>query len=307
MLRWTLGNATITSVPESETPTSPRFLYSDLDKAGVLRRAEAAPWLRPHFVNDQGYLLQKVHCVIIDVGDARIAVDTCIGNDKDRRTEGWHRLQGPFLADLAAAGYPPERITHVVCTHLHVDHVGWNTRLVDGQWRPTFPDARYLFVRTEFEHWRDQPSLFEGEDVFGDSVAPVVEAGLADLVAPDLRLTDEVRLQPTPGHTPGHVSVVVESAGERAVITGHDPHPVADRPARAVLRVRHRSGRGPQHPTSGVPGLGRWPDAGHRDPLRLAHRCHHGPRRRRVPTAGVTEGTLRRYPGCPGDPAGNEG
>lgn len=231
MLSWTVGNATITSIPESETPTSPRFLYPGLDKAGVLRRAEAAPWLRPHFVSDQGYLLQKVQCLVIDVGNARIAVDTCIGNDKDRNNEGWHRLQGPFLDDLAAAGYPPDGITHVVCTHLHVDHVGWNTRLVDGRWQPTFGNARYLFVRSELEHWRDAPSLFEGEDVFGDSVAPVVDAGLADLVAPDHRVTDEVRLQPTPGHTPGHVSVVVESEGERAIITGdmaHSPIQIAD-------------------------------------------------------------------------------
>jgi glyoxylase-like metal-dependent hydrolase (beta-lactamase superfamily II) len=231
VLQWTVGQATITSIPESETPTSPRFLYDGLDKAGVLRRAEAAPWLRPHFVSDQGYLLQKIHCLVIEVGEHRIAVDTCIGNDKDRHNEGWHRLQGPFLDDLAAAGYPPERITEVVCTHLHVDHVGWNTRLVAGQWVPTFPGARYLLVRPEVEHWRHERGLFEGEDVFGDSVAPVLDAGLADLVAPDHVITDEVRLRPTPGHTPGHVSVEVASGGQRAIITGdmvHNPLQIAD-------------------------------------------------------------------------------
>lgn len=230
-LQWTVGSATITSFPESETPTSPRFLFRDLDKAGVLDRAEAAPWLRPHFVSKDGYLLQKIQCLVIDVGELRIAVDTCIGNDKTRSNELWHQLQGPFLDDLAEAGFDPATFTHVICTHLHVDHVGWNTRLVDGAWVPTFPNARYLFVDAEYEHWNNEPGLFDGEDVFGDSVAPIVEAGLADLVAPDHRLSAEVSFQPTVGHTPGHISVVVESDGGRAIITGdmvHTPLQLAD-------------------------------------------------------------------------------
>ena len=231
MLSWKVGQATITSLVESETPTSPRFLYRDLGKADVLARAEAAPWLRPHFVSDEGYLKQKIQCLVVEVGDLRIAVDTCVGNDKTRSNELWRHLQGPFLDDLTAAGYPPESFTHVICTHLHVDHVGWNTKLVDGRWVPTFPNARYLFVDAEYRHWRDEESLFEGEDPFGDSVAPVVEAGLVDFVAPDHRLGDEVHFESTPGHTPGHISVVIESDGERAVITGdmlHHPMQLAD-------------------------------------------------------------------------------
>jgi len=231
MLSWTIGNATITSIVESETPTSPRFMYKDISKADILARAEAAPWLRPNFVSDEGYLLQKIHCLVIDVGDNRIAVDTCVGNDKERSNELWHQQQGPFLDDMATAGYPPESITHVICTHLHVDHVGWNTRLVDGEWVPTFPNARYLFVDGEYEHWKTTESLFEGEDVFGDSVAPISDAGQADLVPTDHRVCDEVVFQPTPGHTPGHVSVVIESGGEKAIITGdmsHNPIQIAD-------------------------------------------------------------------------------
>lgn len=230
-LSWKVGAARITSFSESETPTSPRFLYRDLNKTGVLERAAAAPWLRPHFVSKDGYLLQKIHCLIVEVDDLCIAVDTCIGNDKVRSNELWHQLQGPFLADLARGGFSPESITHVVCTHLHVDHVGWNTRLVDGEWVPTFPNARYVFVTDEFEHWKSEPGLFEGEDVFGDSVAPIVDAGLADLVAVDHELSDAVRLVPTIGHTPGHVSVEIRSEGERAIITGdmaHNPLQIAD-------------------------------------------------------------------------------
>jgi glyoxylase-like metal-dependent hydrolase (beta-lactamase superfamily II) len=231
MLQWKIGKARITSIVESESLTSPRFLYQDVDRVAVLRRADAAPWLRPHFVNDEGYLLQKIQCLVIEVADLRIAVDTCIGNDKTRSIPSWSGLQGSFLEDLEAAGFPAASVTHVVCTHLHVDHVGWNTRLVDGRWVPTFPEARYVFVGTEFEHWRQAPGHADGDDVFGDSVAPIAEAGLADLVPPDHRICPEVRLQPTPGHTPGHVSVLVESGGERAAITGdmaHHPLQLAD-------------------------------------------------------------------------------
>jgi glyoxylase-like metal-dependent hydrolase (beta-lactamase superfamily II) len=231
MLSWTVGDATITSIVESETPTSPRFMYEKVDKIGVQERAKKAPWLKPHFVNDDGYLLQKIQCLVIEVGDHRIAVDTCIGNDKERTNDLWSNLQGPFLEDMTKAGFAPDSITHVICTHLHVDHVGWNTRLVDGAWVPTFPNARYLFVDTEYGHWQTAESLFDGEDVFGDSVAPIADAGLADLVPTDHRVCEEVVFEPTPGHTPGHISVLIESGDARAIITGdmaHNPMQIAD-------------------------------------------------------------------------------
>ncbi|MDA3040974.1 MAG: MBL fold metallo-hydrolase [Actinomycetota bacterium] len=231
MLSWNIGNAKITSIVESETPTSPRFMFKDMTKLDVLARVEKAPWLQPHFISPDGYLLQKIQCLIVDVDDLRIAVDTCIGNDKERSNELWNNLQGPFLDDMAKAGYPPESITHVVCTHLHVDHVGWNTKLVDGEWVPSFPNARYLFVDTEFDHWETTESLFDGEDVFGDSVAPIAAAGVSDRVAIDHRINDSVYFQPTPGHTPGHISLVIDSEGQKAIITGdmtHNPMQIAD-------------------------------------------------------------------------------
>ncbi len=227
-LQWTVGDVQITSIVESETPTSPRFLFSELTRPEVLAMAERAPWLRPHFVDDDGYLLQKIQCLIVDDGTNRIAVDTCIGNDKQRVSEFWNNLQTTFLDDMADAGYEPESITHVVCTHLHVDHVGWNTRLVDGEWQPTFPNATYLFVTDEYNHWEAERSAEQAtepaEDVFGDSVAPIVAAGLAEFVGSDHEITDSVKLQPTPGHTPGHVSVEISADGERAVITGDMTH-----------------------------------------------------------------------------------
>ncbi len=228
-MRWRVGTATITAVIESEVPTSPRFLFGHLSKADVAALAESHPWLRPAFVDDAGYLLQRVQCLVVDIDGVRVAVDTCVGNDKVRTNPAWTNMQLPFLDRMADAGYAAEDIDIVVCTHLHVDHVGWNTRLVDGRWVPTFADARYLFARAELEHWRDIDG--HGDDVFGDSVAPVVDAGLADLVAADHVVCPGVRLDPTPGHTPGHVSVVIESGGQRAVITGdmiHTPIQIAD-------------------------------------------------------------------------------
>ncbi|MDP7067254.1 MAG: MBL fold metallo-hydrolase [Acidimicrobiales bacterium] len=228
-LEWQVGEVTITSVPESSDPTSPKFMFSTIDKEGVLELKDQAPWLAP-FVGDKGHLLQKIHCCVIDTGSERIAVDTCVGNDKQRGNPLWHEQQGPFLDRLSAAGYPPETITHVVCTHLHVDHVGWNTRLVDGQWVPTFPNAEYVFVNTEFDHWASTEDLF-GDPVFEDSVAPINDAGLANLVDSDHVIGESVSFEATPGHTPGHISVRIESAGQQAIITGdmaHSPIQIAN-------------------------------------------------------------------------------
>jgi len=227
---WQVGRATITPVVEVETKTSPRFLFRGVEKAGVKAVAEQAPWLSGSFVDDDGYLLQRIQCLVIEIDGTRIAVDTCVGNDKARANPGWHNLQLPFLADLDAAGFPAGSIDAVICTHLHVDHVGWNTMLVDGRWEPTFPNARYLFATPEFEYWQ-ATSYPDGDDIFADSVAPVVAAGRADLVPVDNRLDVGIRLDPTPGHTPGHVSVVVESGGQQAVITGdmiHTPVQIAE-------------------------------------------------------------------------------
>jgi glyoxylase-like metal-dependent hydrolase (beta-lactamase superfamily II) len=227
---WQVGRATITPVVEVESKTSPKFLFRGLDKAGVSAVAERAPWLDGSFVDDGGYLLQRIQCLLIELDGTRIAVDTCVGNDKTRANPGWHNLQLPFLADLAAAGFPAESIDAVICTHLHVDHVGWNTTLVDGQWVPTFPNARYVFAQPELEYWQ-ATTYPEGDDIFGDSVAPVRRPGRADLVPVDHRIDGGIRLDSTPGHTPGHVSVVVESEGQQAVITGdmiHTPVQIAE-------------------------------------------------------------------------------
>ena len=153
----------------------------------------------------------------------KLVVDTCVGNDKARSLLGGQTLSTPFLEHLEAAGWTRDGVNAVVCTHLHVDHVGWNTMRENDRWVPTFPKARYFIGKREFEYWA---AVSEGEqpEIMADSVQPILDAGLVDLVAMDHRISAEVRLMPSPGHTPGHVCVVIESEGETAVITGDMTH-----------------------------------------------------------------------------------
>jgi glyoxylase-like metal-dependent hydrolase (beta-lactamase superfamily II) len=229
MKRWQVGRVRVTQVIElGPMPTSPKFFFKDPPPDLVARHG----WLKPHFANDDGKLLASIHCFVVESAGRRIVVDTCVGNDKKRSSPAWNALNGPFLQHLTDAGFAPESIDTVLCTHLHVDHVGWNTRWVGARWVPTFANARYLFARKEWEHWAAEARAREAaghgggapDDVLGDSVRPILDAGLAELVDTDHRLTDEVGLEPTPGHTPGHVSVRIESAGQRAVITGDLMH-----------------------------------------------------------------------------------
>jgi len=218
--RWTIGRVRVTRVVEIEGPTPGPFILRD----AVPGRIQEIAWLRPHFATEAGKLVTSVHAFVVESAGRRILVDTCVGNDKPRPgIPSWHLRRGPFLHDLAAAGFAPESIDTVVCTHLHVDHVGWNTMLVEGRWVPTFPRARYLIGTDEWRFWGQRAEEQFG-DVVGDSVRPVLDAGLVDLVASDCEITDEVRLEPTYGHTPGHVSVRIASAGEDAIITGDVMH-----------------------------------------------------------------------------------
>ena len=214
---WQIGKVKVTRVVEMEVTGGTRFILPDATREAV----RDYRWLFPHFMDEKGNLVMSIHALVVDTGKRRIVVDTCIGNDKQRAIPTWSNLQTSFLADLETAGYPPTSIDTVLCTHLHVDHVGWNTRLVDGEWVPTFPEARYLVAEAEWRYWR---SVESGQDVLEDSVIPVIDAGLVDFVAEDHRLCDEVWLEPTPGHTPGHVSVRIASEGSDALITGDCIH-----------------------------------------------------------------------------------
>jgi glyoxylase-like metal-dependent hydrolase (beta-lactamase superfamily II) len=225
-MRWRIGEVTVTKIVELEVTGGSRFILPQATYEAVL----PIGWLQPDFADERGRLKMSIHALVVETqngktGSRRILVDTCLGNDKEnRRIPTWNKLQTSFLADLAAAGYPRETIDTVVCTHLHVDHVGWNTMLVERRWIPTFPNARYLMGQVEYVHWTQQSEREDMAAVLADSVAPVWDAGLVDLVETDHRICDEICLVPTPGHTPGHVSVRISSRGETALITGDFMH-----------------------------------------------------------------------------------
>ncbi len=217
--RWQIGAVRVTEVVEMATVSAIHFILPDATAENLL----AIPWAQPLYVSPEGKGRMTIRSLVVESEGRNVVVDTCLGNDKQRSIEMWSNRSGPFLDDLGAAGFPPESIDLVLCTHLHVDHVGWNTRLVDGAWVPTFPNARYLFGETEWAHWSASP-VADDVVLMADSVRPVIEAGLVDLVATDHRITSELTLEPTPGHTPGHVSLRIRSEGAEAVITGDLSH-----------------------------------------------------------------------------------
>jgi glyoxylase-like metal-dependent hydrolase (beta-lactamase superfamily II) len=220
-MKWTIGDVTVTKIVELEMTGGSRFLLPQATPDAILPIA----WLRPHFASDDGKLIMSIHSFVVETPTRRIIVDTCLGNDKqNRRIPHWNDRNGPFLADLTEAGFPPESIDTVLCTHLHVDHVGWNTRLENGRWVPTFPRAQYLMGRVEYDHWRTVSDRPDMAHILADSVSPIIDAGLATFVDFDHRICDEISLAPTTGHTPGHVSVMIQSRSEQALITGDFMH-----------------------------------------------------------------------------------
>jgi glyoxylase-like metal-dependent hydrolase (beta-lactamase superfamily II) len=216
--RWQIGHVRIAKVVEYG-PAALRLRPAALLRNAPDGLAATVPWLAPHWASPAGDLFMSIHAFVLESRGRTILVDACVGNGKTLSYAPFGQARTDFLARLTAAGYPAEKIDLVLCTHLHFDHVGWCTQQVDGRWVPTFPNARYLFARTEWEHWAGTADNVHGR-VWEETLAPVMAAGRADLVAMDHALTEEVRLEPTPGHTPGHVSVRIESDGVRAAITG---------------------------------------------------------------------------------------
>jgi glyoxylase-like metal-dependent hydrolase (beta-lactamase superfamily II) len=215
---WKVGDATISAVTEVEVCYSSETFIRQPPSALDPYRG----WLGP-FLSDDGRFRMVVQSLLVAVDGLRIVVDTCVGNAKDFGPvlADFNGLDTAYLAALVDEGFDPDAVDYVICTHLHVDHVGWNTQLVDGVWVPTFPNARYVMTEPDLEHWR----TVEGRhNPFAVSVQPLIDAGRVDAVPPDHRVSPSVSLLPTPGHTPGHASVQVESRGATAVITGDMVH-----------------------------------------------------------------------------------
>jgi glyoxylase-like metal-dependent hydrolase (beta-lactamase superfamily II) len=223
---FTIGTASIERIVESEEPLLDPFeLYPDATPEAIARQQR---WLAPRFYDPASRLLViAIQGFVVRSGGKVIVVDTCVGDCKKRRRSQFDGRDWGWLTRLGQGGVRPEDVDYVVCTHFHVDHVGWNTRLAGGRWVPTFPNARYLFVREEWDFWlseRGMPGRSRTGDYVEDSVLPVAEAGLVDFVSADHRIDGSVSLAPAPGHTPGLTVVHIRSAGNEAVLASDVLH-----------------------------------------------------------------------------------
>jgi glyoxylase-like metal-dependent hydrolase (beta-lactamase superfamily II) len=233
----------------------PEALFAEFEEKTF--QAEA-PSFDPDFYRE-GQIYAYLQSWVIDTGHERIMVDTGAGNDKNRPgIPIFGNLQSSFLDNLAEAGFAPADIDKVFCTHLHIDHVGWNTQLVEGEWRPTFPNAHYFFPRLDELAWNPGKSQYSeltgapvNANVFEDSVAPIIEAGLGKLIDDGEEIAAGMRAYNAPGHTPGHMVLEVEDGEDMAIFTGdilHHPMQVLrpdwnsvyceDRALAAATRIR---------------------------------------------------------------------
>jgi glyoxylase-like metal-dependent hydrolase (beta-lactamase superfamily II) len=218
-----LGEVTIERVVEIGRSTFPTtMMLPDATPEAIARHHH---WLKPDFFDETvGDLGSRIQSFVVRTPEHTILIDTGVGNGKARPTNPvWNMRSGTYLDDLAAVGVKPEDVDYVICTHLHVDHVGWNTRFVNGRWTPTFPRATYVMAGEEWEYWRSE----QAADEFGcidDSVLPIVEAGRTKLVDPDFTLGRHLKFEPSRGHTPGHVCVRLTTSAGEAVFSGDLMH-----------------------------------------------------------------------------------
>jgi glyoxylase-like metal-dependent hydrolase (beta-lactamase superfamily II) len=186
-------------------------------------------WMAPHFLQHGETWSLNFRSWIVRVDDKIIVIDPCNGNDRPNPTAAFDMLEIPFLERFEATGTRVENVDYVFCTHLHHDHCGWNTLLRDGRWVPTFPNARYIFVKREYERWHPDnaaqfPHRAYNDDVYAQSIAPIVAAGLADLVLESYPITPSLRLTAGGGHTVGHTMVHLASDGAEAMFSGDAFH-----------------------------------------------------------------------------------
>ena len=224
MTQFAVGDIEVRRIVEAIEPGN--LPHEDFPDATREALAPYLAWLQPTAIDGKGRLVMPVQTYLVRTRHHTILLDTCVGNHKSHPNHpGWHkRTDYTLLEDLAAAGVAPEAVDVVMCSHMHLDHVGWNTRLVDGRWVPTFPNARYVFSRKELAFAEAEGA--KGDHVYAESVLPVLEAGQAEIVEADHALDDEVWLEPTHGHTPGHVAIHLGSKNNRAVMSGdliHSP------------------------------------------------------------------------------------
>src|ERR1700728_2074579 len=219
-----VGKATLTRIEETYLAVyRPKDIFPELTDALF---KEHGPWLAPnHYDPETNKIRLSVHSWLLQLDGHKILIDGCCGNQKSRpQRPAWHMLNTLWLERLAAAGARPDEIDMVMCTHLHHDHLGWNTQLQNGRWEPTFRNARYVFSKPDFDYFqqldRDPKTAPAEFGTFRESVLPIVEAGRADLVSGPHRLNEFIEILPAPGHSPGHFVFKLDIGTSRAMVTG---------------------------------------------------------------------------------------
>ena len=220
MIAIEVGEIAVTSILELNTPFSePREFFDEATKESLAPHRE---WLFPRVIDPHsGMMVMPVQSFLLRTRHHNILLDTCVGCHKSYDgVPGWdNRTDDSWLRNLQAAGVSPEEIDYVFCTHLHVDHCGWNTRMENGRWVPTFPNARHIVSTLEYEQ-----SMKNNSTVYRENVLPVMEAGLMDPVGMDFALDDNIWISPSVGHTAGHICIHLESQNHLATMSGDIMH-----------------------------------------------------------------------------------
>ena len=214
---WTVGETKITKIEELVESVDGSTIVTQAS----LEKVKRHDWLFPHYADAEGNLLFSIHAFIIEHNGLIIVVDTCLGKGKLSSVPRWSEITTSFFEDFKSAGFDALNVDFVLCTHLHEDHVGWNTIRKGERWEPTFPNAKYLFSEVEWNHWSESEY---SECILKASIEPLVQNDLKYLITPPYQLTNGLTLVPTPGHTPGHISIEIVSMNEKAVITGDVMH-----------------------------------------------------------------------------------
>ncbi|WKS95881.1 MBL fold metallo-hydrolase [Riemerella columbina] len=217
-----IGNAEILQIVECEIGEMVNALLPDATPENV----KTIEWLKPPYRTENFGLAANSQCFIVKINSRILVVDTCIGNDKNLiDVPAWQFFQFKFIETLEAIGLDRNAVTDVLCTHLHIDHIGWNTYLKDGKWHPTFPNAKYHFAKDEYNYWKDYSKNDTATAIaYEESITPVVDAKLVNYIATDENLGDGISVFPTPGHTHSHISVKIEAGDETFIIGGDMAH-----------------------------------------------------------------------------------
>ena len=222
-----IGEVRVTRIEEQMGPGFPaKDFFPEFDAETF---AAEQHWLAPsYYIPESGRLLASIHSWLVRTGKYTVLIDACSGNHKPRPgMPRFDMLNTQYLDRLREAGVQPEEIDFVMCTHLHVDHVGWNTKLENGRWVPTFKNARYLFAKREYAHWENEhktKGLETNGGSFDDSVLPVVEAGKAVMIDSDHQPDPLLTIKDYPGHTPGSIAINLKDGGSQATFSGDIMH-----------------------------------------------------------------------------------